>query len=166
MALAAHDAQDRAEQLTLLTKRLAELIERETQLFRARRPLEAAPFRDEKAKLANIYRQETARIARELISDAKLANDGVTLRLPPSSLALEAGDIMRLEGSVYRIERVEDGLWRELELRRCLTDAAPIVVGGAGAAASDTSAPKISESCSASVDASAWRTLMTVSSSL
>ena len=72
MALAAHDAQDRAEQLTLLTKRLAELIERETQLFRARRPLEAAPFRDEKAKLANIYRQETARIAREpaLIADA------------------------------------------------------------------------------------------------
>ena len=65
MALMAHDAADRAEQLTLLTKRLAELLERETQLFRARRPLEAAPFRDEKAKLANIYRQETARIARE-----------------------------------------------------------------------------------------------------
>ena len=65
MALMAHDAADRTEQLTLLTKRLAELIQRETQLFRARRPLEAAPFRDEKAKLANIYRQETARIARE-----------------------------------------------------------------------------------------------------
>lgn len=72
MALMARDPADRAEQLTLLTKRLTELIARETQLFRARRPLEAAPFRDEKAKLANIYRQETARIAREpaLIAEA------------------------------------------------------------------------------------------------
>jgi hypothetical protein len=65
MALVARDAQDRAEQLILLTKRLTDLIERETSLFRARRPLEAAPFRDEKAKLANLYRQETARVARE-----------------------------------------------------------------------------------------------------
>lgn len=65
MALAANDAEDRAEQLILLTKRLTDLIERETALFKARRPLEAAPFRDEKAKLANLYRQETARVARE-----------------------------------------------------------------------------------------------------
>jgi hypothetical protein len=65
MALAANDAEDRAQQLILLAKRLTDLIERETILFRARRPLEAAPFRDEKAKLANLYRQETSRIARE-----------------------------------------------------------------------------------------------------
>ncbi|MGD2132239.1 MAG: flagellar basal-body protein FlbY [Maricaulaceae bacterium] len=72
MSLEARDSADRAEQLILLTKRLTDLIERETELFRARRPLEAAPFRDEKAKLANIYRQETARISREpaLIADA------------------------------------------------------------------------------------------------
>ena len=71
MALAARDPSDRAEQLITLTNRLTELVERETRLFEARRPLEAAPFRDEKAKLANIYRQETARIAREpaLIAD-------------------------------------------------------------------------------------------------
>jgi hypothetical protein len=65
MALAAHNPTDRAEQLITLTNRLTDLIERETRLFDARKPLEAAPFRDEKAKLANIYRQETARIARE-----------------------------------------------------------------------------------------------------
>lgn len=72
MALMARDAADRADQLVTLTRRLTDLIERETTLFHARRPLEAAPFRDEKAKLANIYRQETARIAREpsLIADA------------------------------------------------------------------------------------------------
>lgn len=74
MALAANDAEDRAEQLILLAKRLTDLIERETVLFRARRPLEAAPFRDEKAKLANLYRQETSRIAREpsLVAAASL----------------------------------------------------------------------------------------------
>jgi hypothetical protein len=76
MTLAARDADDRAEQLLLLTKRLTDLIERETSLFRARRPLEAAPFRDEKAKLANLYRQETAQIAREpaLVAGARLEN--------------------------------------------------------------------------------------------
>jgi hypothetical protein len=75
MALAANDAEDRAQQLTLLAKRLTDLIERETTLFRARRPLEAAPFRDEKAKLANLYRQETARVSREpaLVAGATLA---------------------------------------------------------------------------------------------
>jgi hypothetical protein len=74
MTLAARDADDRAEQLLLLTKRMTDLIERETSLFRARRPLEAAPFRDEKAKLANLYRQETSRIAREpaLVAGARL----------------------------------------------------------------------------------------------
>ncbi|MCG8440267.1 MAG: flagellar basal body protein [Caulobacterales bacterium] len=65
MALVARDPDDRVEQLQTLTKRLAELVARETELFIARRPLEAAPFRDEKAKLANIYRQETARIAKD-----------------------------------------------------------------------------------------------------
>ncbi len=65
MALAAQNPADRVEQLLLLTKRLTELVERETHLFDSRRPLEAAPFRDEKAKLANIYRQETARVAKE-----------------------------------------------------------------------------------------------------
>lgn len=65
MALAAHTPDDRVDQLITLTRRLTELVERETELFTARRPLEAAPFRDEKAKLANIYRQETTRIAKE-----------------------------------------------------------------------------------------------------
>lgn len=66
MALAAHNAEDRVEQLIVLTRRLTDLIERETHLFTARRPLEAAPFRDEKAKLANIYRQESNRVAKDL----------------------------------------------------------------------------------------------------
>ncbi len=65
MALVANSPQDRVEQLTTLTRRLTDLIMRETELFTARRPLEAAPFRDEKAKLANIYRQETMRITRD-----------------------------------------------------------------------------------------------------
>ena len=54
MTLIAKDAGDRADQLITLTRRLADLIERETTLYVARKPLEAAPFRDEKAKLANI----------------------------------------------------------------------------------------------------------------
>jgi hypothetical protein len=72
MALHAHNAQDRAEQMLLLTQRLRGLIERETALFEARTPHEAASFADEKNALATTYRLETARIARDpgLLADA------------------------------------------------------------------------------------------------
>ncbi len=64
MTLAARDPADRVEQLILLTKRLTDLARRETELYDARQPLEAAAFQDEAARLAAIYRQETAAIAK------------------------------------------------------------------------------------------------------
>ena len=72
MALHAHNAHDHAEQMVLLTQRLRGLIERETALFEARTPHEAASFADEKNKLATTYRLETARLARDpgLLADA------------------------------------------------------------------------------------------------
>jgi hypothetical protein len=72
MALHAHNAQDRAEQMLMLTRRLRALVERETLLFEARTPHEAAAFSGEKNALATTYRLETARIANDpgLITDA------------------------------------------------------------------------------------------------
>ena len=57
MALSATDATDRVEQLTILTEKLTEMI-----AFEARRPHEAAPYVDEVAKLANLYRHESTRV--------------------------------------------------------------------------------------------------------
>jgi len=73
MPLAATDSTDRVEQLIALTLRLTGLIERETELFKNRRPREITEFQDERAKLSTLYAQELKLIANEksLISDVK-----------------------------------------------------------------------------------------------
>lgn len=62
MAIAAESPTDRVEQLVALTERLTDLVAREAAAFEARRPQDAAGFVDETARLANIYRHESARI--------------------------------------------------------------------------------------------------------
>ncbi len=79
MALAAHDANDRAQQMISLSNRLTGLLVKETELFLARTPQEAAGFAEEKGQLARIYRNETSRIARDpallASADAALKSD-------------------------------------------------------------------------------------------
>lgn len=72
MALIADNAQDRAEQLLLLTERLTALIVAETAQIEAREPPLAGAIADEKNRLANAYRLELARIKqdRDLIAGA------------------------------------------------------------------------------------------------
>ncbi len=62
MALIADDAKDRAEQLLLMTERLAALAAEDTRRIKAR---EALPDGEEKNRLANAYRLELARIKQE-----------------------------------------------------------------------------------------------------
>ena len=62
MAIHASDADDRVDQLIILTNRLTDLIAKEAQAFEARRPQEAAQYIDETAKLANLYRHESLRV--------------------------------------------------------------------------------------------------------
>lgn len=63
--LAAGNSFERAQALLQLTERLTSLIERETALFRARKPQDALSFQDEKSRLANVYRVEIAKAGRE-----------------------------------------------------------------------------------------------------
>jgi hypothetical protein len=62
MALAAHDAADRVDQMIILTERLTELIAEEAQCFEQSRPQDAVRFMEETARLANVYRHESARV--------------------------------------------------------------------------------------------------------
>lgn len=73
MPLAAIDSTDRVEQLIALTLRLTGLIERETELFKNRRPREITEFQDERTKLSTLYAQELTLIANQksLIADVK-----------------------------------------------------------------------------------------------
>lgn len=62
MALAAHDAADRVNQLIILTERLTELVLSECQAFEAGRPQDAAAQMEETQRLANLYRHESTRV--------------------------------------------------------------------------------------------------------
>lgn len=62
MALIADDAHDRAEQLLLVTERLAALIAEETRRIEARLPPLDGAEGEEKARLSNAYRLELTRI--------------------------------------------------------------------------------------------------------
>lgn len=75
MALAATDPNDRVDQLVILTERLTDLIAKEASAFENHRPQEAAQYVEETAKLANLYRHESARVRANiaLISSADAA---------------------------------------------------------------------------------------------
>jgi len=62
MALSVHDASERVEQMTILTERLTALIAREAQAFEQHRPQDVAGQIEETARLANLYRHESARV--------------------------------------------------------------------------------------------------------
>jgi hypothetical protein len=62
MALAAKDAAERVDQLIILTERLTDVIGRQAQCFELHRPQDAASLMEEAARLANLYRHESARV--------------------------------------------------------------------------------------------------------
>src|SRR5688572_18385901 len=75
MAIAAHNAEDRVEQLILLTERLTELVAEQALAFEQRRPQDAAAGLEETSRLANLYRHESTRVraAPDLVAGASLA---------------------------------------------------------------------------------------------
>lgn len=65
MALVADHANDRVEQLMLLTERLGALVTQEAERMEARLPLLDGADAEEKNRLANVYRLELARVQQE-----------------------------------------------------------------------------------------------------
>lgn len=89
MALHAEDAADRVEQLITLTERLTAALSQDLADFEARRPQDAAPRAEETARLANMYRHESARVRRNpaLIAGAP---DHAKAQLKRATQAFEA----------------------------------------------------------------------------
>lgn len=112
MAISAIDAEDRVEQLILLTERLTELIALEAQAFEERRPQDAANYLPETSQLANVYRHESARVRANpgLVSAAPLeqrtrlirATEAFDAVLARQGRALEAAKTIT-EGLVHAI---------------------------------------------------------------
>jgi hypothetical protein len=112
MALNASDPADRVEQLIVVTERLTERLSAEAAAFEARRPHEAAAGLEETARLANLYRHESARVKadRSLVAAAPEALRSRLIRvtgdfesmLSRHARALEAAKIIT-EGLVRTI---------------------------------------------------------------
>lgn len=112
MAISAHDATDRVEQLILLTERLTELVARSAQAFEEHRPQDAAALVDETSRLANIYRHESARVRGnpQMVADAPLIQRTKLVR------ATEAFDavLARQGRAIGAAKTVTEGLVRAI----------------------------------------------------
>jgi hypothetical protein len=112
MAIAAQDATDRVDQLIILTERLTELVALGAQAFEARRPQDAAPYVEETARLANLYRHESARVraSPELVASAPLAQRTRLVRATEAFDAVLARQGRALEAA----KTVTEGLVRAI----------------------------------------------------
>ena len=108
MALIADDARDRAEQLALMTERLTALIAEDTSRIQAREALMQGPEADEKARLANAYRLELARIKddRSLLTGAP---PRVLAKLKARTADLQAA-LSRHEIALGAVKLISEGL--------------------------------------------------------
>ncbi len=108
MALIADDANDRAEQMLLITERLTALIKEETRRIDAREPPLDGAEADEKTRLANAYRLELARIKqdRSLIEGAPAE---LLTRLRENTVTLHEA-LATHELSLNAVKMVSEGL--------------------------------------------------------
>lgn len=103
---------ERAEQMIALTARLTALLAKEAAAFEARRAHEAAGLGEETARLANLYRHESARIKADpsLIAGASTAIRG---RLIQATEAFEAV-LARHGRALSAAKTVTEGLVRAI----------------------------------------------------
>lgn len=131
MAISATDANDRVEQLIVLTERLTELIAQEAQAFEQRRPQDAALNIEETSKLANIYRHESARVRASpaLVASAPLSQRTRLVRATEAFDAVLARQGRALEAAKTVTEGLVRAIAEEVASKR--TTGAGYGVGGA-----------------------------------
>jgi hypothetical protein len=130
MALAASDPNDRVDQLVILTERLTDLIAKEASAFENRRPQDAAQYIEETARLANLYRHESARVRANiaLISGADAA---LRQRLVRATEAFDSV-LARQARALNAAKTITEGLVRAVA-EEIAAQRAPAAGYGAGA---------------------------------
>lgn len=138
MALLAHDPADLVDQLILLTRRLADLAERQAALFEASRFAEAGPLNDEAQRLAATYTLESRR----------LSQDSAVLSAAPGPLkiALKAETerfrtaLVAHERTIERQRIIAEGLVRAIAEEAVAARPTPIAYGPGAQMRRDTAA--------------------------
>ncbi len=108
MSLNKSDADERVEQLIILTERLTGMMRRESEAFEAHRPTDALNDAAETARLANLYRHESLKIRRDpsLISTA---SQGLRRKLVEATRAFDAA-LARHGRAVGAAKEITEGL--------------------------------------------------------
>jgi hypothetical protein len=134
MALLADDARDRAEQLLLISERLAAIVVEETRRIDAREPPLDGAEAEEKNRLANAYRLELARIKQEP-SLIQAAPPALLQKLRQRTEALHA-HLAKHELSLNAVKIISEGLVQAMaeEIVRQRNNAAGYGARGAPAA--------------------------------
>jgi uncharacterized phage protein gp47/JayE len=130
MPLLADTPADRAEQMLALTERLTILLDAETQLIQAHQPPLAGAEGEEKARLANLYRQEMARIAadRDLIRAAPAA---AVARLRTATTKFRAA-LATHERALTGVKEISEGLVKAIAEEVQKVRAGPAAYGASG----------------------------------
>jgi hypothetical protein len=129
MPLQADTPADRADQLCALTERLTVLLDAETKLIQAQQPPLGGEEGEEKARLANLYRQEMSRIA---------ADRGLIRSAPAPTLARLRTLTERFRTALSTHERALLGVKQVSEglVKAIAEEVARVRGGGAGYGAS------------------------------
>ena len=140
MALMANDAGDLIDQLILLTRRLADVAERQAALFEANRLTEAQPLTDEAGLLGTVYALESRRIAQNpsIIADAPRAlKDALTAETIRFRAAMAAH-----ESAIERQRILAEGLVRAIAEEAVAARPTPVAYGPSSGSSAfrDTSA--------------------------
>jgi hypothetical protein len=130
MALIAEHPADRAEQLVMLTERLTALLARETDLILAHEPPLQGTDGEEKARLANLYRQEMTRISesRDLIRTAPAS---ALDRLRAATVRFRAA-LAAHERALAAVKEVSEGIVRAIAEEVARVQAGPRGYGASG----------------------------------
>ncbi|KAF0111548.1 MAG: flagellar basal-body protein FlbY [Hyphomonadaceae bacterium] len=142
MALMANDASDLADQLILLTRRLADLAQAQAALFANNEFVQSSPINDEAGRLAATYALETQRIARhpEILQEAaphlKTQLRDETKRFKDALAQHERS----IERGVLMAEGLVRAIAQEAVAARPTPQAYSPILGGIAPARRDTSA--------------------------
>src|SRR5690606_34548213 len=80
------------------------------------------------------------RVAEQMLVERSAQRETIEFALPPSVMALETGDCVSLDGAVYEISEIRDGLTRRI-VARALLSALDIALEGAREPPAGTSTP-------------------------
>lgn len=118
------DADQRIEQIILLTERLTDCTERECEILHSQRPRDMAPVHEEKSKIAAAYAREIAQLRRDKALPGA-AGPELTAKLKDTTARFRAA-LDELSRHLGRVRRISEGMIRAIADEMHSKETAPV----------------------------------------